>query len=247
MQCIKGNRAMTDAGGAKFAAMLRTYIRWCFSYAFPGSIKIAGFWHLLFAAGILGSFAVLWKDRFRDKLVILDGTWGEILLGLVYILMACSAILLLRMIFVSPYRLYCELKEQVARNKFPLYTILRMREDRYRIVLAVAGFTADEITITEQDNQLTILGQKDEQPFDSGKDNDNADHGNPSFFGESFERRFNLADNVEVKGASFENGLLQIDVHELLDARKPRRITIKTELIAGSSHPPKVIEHPKVA
>src|SRR6266849_501891 len=131
---------MTDEGGVTFATFLRTYIRRCFGHAFPGSIKIAGFWHLLFAAGIIAGIALIWKDRLKDQLSFLNATWADILFAMVYVLMACSVILLLRMIFVAPYKLYCEFKEQVARCKFPLYTILRVRDDRYRIVLAVAGF-----------------------------------------------------------------------------------------------------------
>jgi molecular chaperone IbpA len=236
---------MADDSGMGSAAFLRTYIRRCFAHAFPGSIKIADFWDLLFAAGIAAGIAVVWKDNLKEQLFIVNGTWADVLFVAIYVLMASSLILLLRMIFVAPYKLYCELKEQVARNKFPLYMILRMRDDRYRIVLAVAGFTPDEISVTEQDNQLTISGQKVERPVESG--NDNNEGGPLGVFGQSFERRFNLADNVEVQGASFENGLLQIDVHELVNARKARRINIRTDVALGSALEAKLIDHPKVA
>jgi len=231
---------MADDSGMGFAVFLRTYIRRCFGHALPGSIKIAGFWHLLFAAGIVAGVAIIWKDKFKEQLFILNGTWTDVLFAAIYVLIACSVVLLLRMIFIAPYKLYCELKEQVARNKFPLYMILRLRDDRYRIVLAVAGFNPDEISVTEQDNQLTISGQKAER---LGESNDNDECGPLGVFGQSFERRFNLAANVEVKSATFENGLLQIDVHELVSGRKARRINIRTDVALGT----KLVDHPKVA
>ena len=107
-------------------------------------------------------------------------------------------------------------------NGYPHYDIVRIGEDAFRILLAVAGFSPNEINITAQQNLLTVNGQKAQ----------NGDH--PQYlyqgiaFG-SFERRFDLADHIEVEGASFENGLLQIDlVRRIPEAMKPRRIEINS-------------------
>ena len=106
-------------------------------------------------------------------------------------------------------------------DNYPPYNIERTGEDNYRISLALAGFKPDEITVTAEQNVLIVEGRK-------------ADKGDHEYLyqgiaGRPFRHQFNLADYVEVKGASFENGLLQIDlVRELPEAMKPRRIEIKS-------------------
>lgn len=104
-------------------------------------------------------------------------------------------------------------------QNYPPYNIERMGDDAYEVSLAVAGFTPEEITITAEQNVLTIEGRK----------SDKADHSYlyQGIATRAFHRQFNLADYVEVKGASFENGLLHIRlVRELPEAMKPRRIEI---------------------
>lgn len=105
-------------------------------------------------------------------------------------------------------------------QNYPPYNIERMGDDAYEVSLAVAGFTPEEIAITAEQNVLTVEGRK----------SDKAEH-NYLYQGiatRAFHRQFNLADYVEVKGASFENGLLHIRlVRELPEAMKPRRIEIK--------------------
>ena len=113
---------------------------------------------------------------------------------------------------------------------YPPYNIEVRSEDRYRVTMAVAGFSRDEIQIETQDGSLVISGKHA------------ADATSRSFLhrgiaGRGFERRFELADHVRVEGASLENGLLHVDlVRELPEAAKPRRVEIQ----AGSSE--RVIE-----
>jgi molecular chaperone IbpA len=104
-------------------------------------------------------------------------------------------------------------------NHYPPYNIERTGEDRYQISLALAGFTPEEVSITAEQNVLTVEGRK-------------ADKGEHQYLYQGisarpFRRAFNLADYVEVKSASFEGGLLKIDlVREIPEAMKPRRIVI---------------------
>jgi molecular chaperone IbpA len=102
---------------------------------------------------------------------------------------------------------------------FPPYDITRFGDDKYRITLAVAGYSPDEIAITAQQNLLSVSGNKAE--------NDDHEYLHRGINAQSFDRQFNLADYVEVTGASYDNGLLQIDItRKLPDAMKPRRILI---------------------
>jgi molecular chaperone IbpA len=109
-------------------------------------------------------------------------------------------------------------------DNYPPYDVLRTGEDSYRINLAVAGFSPDEITITAQQNKLTIAGRKMEAA--SKTDHEVLYQG---ISARPFARNFNLDDHVEVQGASFENGLLQVDlVRRVPEAMKPRKIAIRT-------------------
>jgi len=115
-------------------------------------------------------------------------------------------------------------------NHYPPYNIERTGEDRYQISLALAGFTPQEVSITAEQNVLTVEGRKAEK-----REHQYLYQG---ISARPFRRVFNLADHVEVKGASFEGGLLKIDlVREVPEAMKPRRIAINV----GSGE--KTIEH----
>jgi molecular chaperone IbpA len=106
-------------------------------------------------------------------------------------------------------------------HNYPPYNIERTGEDRYRIALAVAGFAAEDISITAEQNVLTVEGRQAEK----------AEHQYlyQGISARPFRRVFNLADHVQVKSADFQNGLLQIDlVREVPEAMKPRRIAIGT-------------------
>jgi molecular chaperone IbpA len=110
-------------------------------------------------------------------------------------------------------------KRWTAEDAYPPYNIERNDENHYRISLALAGFTRDEVTITAEQNVLTVEGSK-------------ADKGEHQYLyqgisARAFRRVFNLADYVTVQGAWFDNGLLNIDlVREIPEAMKPRRIAI---------------------
>jgi len=136
-------------------------------------------------------------------------------------------------------RLFNMLEDEALRvageQNYPPYNIERTGEDSYEVTLAVAGFTPEEITITAEQNVLTVEGRK------STKTEHHYLYQGIS--ARAFRRQFNLADYVKVLGASFENGLLKITlVREIPEAMKPRRI----EITAGStSH--KQVEHRKAA
>lgn len=103
---------------------------------------------------------------------------------------------------------------------YPPYDIVRTGEDSFRICLAVAGFSADDLTITAQQNLALVSGRKapatGEQEYLYQGISDRA-----------FERRFDLADYIEVSGATYDNGLLKVDlVRRVPEAMKPRRIEI---------------------
>lgn len=108
---------------------------------------------------------------------------------------------------------------------YPPYNIELTGENSYRITMAIAGFGEDDLSIEARENTLTIKGKlKDEE----------AAEGKEVLFrgiaGRAFERRFQLADHVEVRGASLENGLLHIElVREIPDAMKPRKISINAD------------------
>ena len=127
-------------------------------------------------------------------------------------------------------------------DNWPPYDILRDGEDSYRISMAVAGFTPEDLTMTYQPNLLIVSGSK------AGQDEGNYLHrGIPL---RSFERRFELADFVEVSNASFENGILTVELkRELPETMKPRRIEIGMGSGSGQHAvtEPKQIEEQKQA
>ena len=106
-----------------------------------------------------------------------------------------------------------------AADGYPPYNIERLAEDHYQISLAVAGFSPDEISITAEQNVVTIEGGKTEKA--------EREFLYRGISTRHFKRQFNLADCVQVKNAAFDNGLLKIElVREIPEAMKPRRIAI---------------------
>jgi molecular chaperone IbpA len=105
---------------------------------------------------------------------------------------------------------------------YPPYNIESLDENNYRITLALAGFSDQDLEITSEQNTLTVKGKKESEV-----------QGNFIHRGianRSFERRFQLADHVNVKGATMNNGLLHIELErEIPEAMKPRTIAIGTE------------------
>lgn len=128
-------------------------------------------------------------------------------------------------------------------DHYPPCNIVRTGENTYRISLAVAGFKAEQVNVTVNQNMLIVsAAAEDKQQQDKGE------YLYRGIAGRSFERRFNLADYVTVKGASLDDGLLQIELErELPDAMKPRRIEIQTGKAISKGDKVRTIEHSKVA
>jgi molecular chaperone IbpA len=112
-----------------------------------------------------------------------------------------------------------ETAQRAGEDNYPPYNIERLAEDRYQISLAVAGFAPDEITVTAEQNVVTIEGGK--------SDKTEREYLYRGISARPFKRHFNLADYVQVRSAAFDNGLLKIElVREIPEAMKPRRIAI---------------------
>ena len=108
-----------------------------------------------------------------------------------------------------------------AYNGFPHYDIEKADESKYRITMAVAGYSEDDVEITQKENLLVIKGAPE-------KDDGNYLHRGIST--RKFERRFHLADYVEVNSASIENGLLAIElVRNVPEALRPRKIEVTSK------------------
>jgi molecular chaperone IbpA len=107
-------------------------------------------------------------------------------------------------------------------ENYPPFDLIKLGDNQYRIELAVAGFKADEIDITAQQNVLIVTGRKTDESDQKGSDFIYRGIAN-----RSFERRFALADHIQVKGADLKDGLLSIElVREIPEAMKPRKIDI---------------------
>ena len=118
-------------------------------------------------------------------------------------------------------RLFSMLDGFEAAPGYPPYNIERTGENDYRITVAVAGFGESELSIEAKENTLTIKGEKQVKQDNTGEVL------YQGIAARAFERQFQLADYVQVKGASLENGLLHVDlVREIPEAKKPRQIAI---------------------
>jgi len=105
---------------------------------------------------------------------------------------------------------------------YPPYNIEKLGDDAYRITMAVAGFGPETLEIVAKDRTLQVSGK-------GSQDQGGVEYLHRGVAGRGFERRFELADHVQVKGASLNNGLLHIDlVREVPEAKKPRTIAIGT-------------------
>jgi len=123
---------------------------------------------------------------------------------------------------------------------YPPCNIVRTGENTYRISLAVAGFKPEQVNVTLNHNTLIVSATAADKQ-------DKVEYLYRGIAGRSFERRFNLADYVSVKGALIDDGLLQIELErELPEAMKPRRIEIQTGKSVGKPDKPRTIEHSKV-
>ena len=116
-------------------------------------------------------------------------------------------------------------------DAYPPYNIEKVGEDTYRISMATAGFSREELDITAQDNVLIVTGRALE-----GVENDGREFLHRGIAKRAFERRFQLADTIKVTGAAYNDGLLDIQlVREVPEHKKPRTIPID-----GSAQPQQV-------
>jgi molecular chaperone IbpA len=132
-----------------------------------------------------------------------------------------------------------DLIDQTARVEqapsWPPYNVEKIGDDQYRITMAVAGFSPDEIGITQKENVLLVAGHKHPEQ-------EKGQFLHRGIATRAFKQSFNLADYVKVREAKLENGLLTVDlVREVPEEMKPRRIEI------GTGGGPKTIEHDKAA
>ena len=124
---------------------------------------------------------------------------------------------------------FVEAAQRAGEDNYPPYNIERLDPDRYGIELAVAGFAPEEISVTAEQNVVTVEGNK--------ADGAQRTYLHRGISARPFKRQFTLADYVHVRSASFEHGLLKIElVREVPEAAKPRRIEIN-----GSA--PKAVDH----
>lgn len=107
-----------------------------------------------------------------------------------------------------------------AHFSYPPHNIVKSGEDTYRITFAVAGFGENDLDVQVENNTLTVRGKADQA-------NDSATYLYRGIAGRSFERKFELANHIQVSGARIENGLLHIDLkREVPEALKPRKVAI---------------------
>lgn len=104
---------------------------------------------------------------------------------------------------------------------YPPYNIEKTGDDTYRITMAVAGFSPEDVTLTAQANSLVVTGK-------ASREEKGGQYLHRGIAGRAFERRFELADHIKVTGAALENGLLHIElVREVPEAMKPRTIPVR--------------------
>jgi len=117
---------------------------------------------------------------------------------------------------------FVDTAQRTNDDTYPPYNIERLGEDRYQISLALAGFGPADIGLTTEQNVLTIEGRKAEAK---------REYLYRGISSRPFKRQFSLADYVQVTGATFDNGLLRIElVREIPEAMKPRKIAINGEM-----------------
>ncbi|MDX1781609.1 MAG: Hsp20 family protein [Thalassovita sp.] len=109
---------------------------------------------------------------------------------------------------------------EAPQNSYPPYNIEKTDENAYRISIAVAGFSENDLSVEVKENALVVAARKSE-------DDKNRSYLHRGIATRAFERRFTLADHVRVTGATHADGMLHIDlIREMPEALKPRRIEI---------------------
>jgi molecular chaperone IbpA len=140
-------------------------------------------------------------------------------------------------------RLLDMLDQAEPMTSWPPYNIEKVGDDQYRITMAVAGFSPDEIELVQQESTLFVNGQKHPEP-------DGVQVLHRGIATRAFKQTFNLADHVKVMGASLENGLLTIELkREVPEELKPRRIEIgsgnSTQALAQDNQPQQIEHEPQ--
>jgi molecular chaperone IbpA len=121
-----------------------------------------------------------------------------------------------------------DMLDQVADTSqgYPPYNIERTSDNNYRISVAVAGFSEKDLNVEVRDGLLTVTGKRE--------DAEKSSYLHHGIAGRAFERRFQLAEHVEVKGAKLENGLLHLDLERSVpEEKKPRRIAINGQAVGA--------------
>ena len=123
-------------------------------------------------------------------------------------------------------RLASMLNTQIP-NAYPPYNIEKTADDQYRISMAIAGFSQDDLDINVENGVLIVKGEKKTDEKDEGKN-----YLHRGIATRAFEQRFQLADHVEVQDARIENGMLAVDLkREIPERLKPRKIAVKQGLL----------------
>ncbi|WP_120498739.1 Hsp20 family protein [Kiloniella sp. EL199] len=124
-------------------------------------------------------------------------------------------------------------RPDTASSSYPPYNIEKTAEHDYRITMAVAGFSRNDLEITIKENSLHVAGKKERD------EDDQVTYLHRGIANRSFERSFDLADHIKVTGANLENGLLIIDLtREIPESKKPRNIPISN----GASNASELID-----
>ena len=115
------------------------------------------------------------------------------------------------------------------QTSYPPYNIELLEEDKYRITMAIAGFSEDDIEIEAQESTLKVSGKRETNEQERKFLHKGISERN-------FERKFQLGDHVKVLAADMKNGLLHIDLERVIpEAKKPRKIQIGSNLIENQS------------
>ncbi|WP_366657122.1 Hsp20 family protein [Fodinicurvata sp. EGI_FJ10296] len=120
------------------------------------------------------------------------------------------------------------LEQDTSAHSYPPYNIEKLGDDDYRITMAVAGFSREELDVTQTGGSLVISGRKETKEGDK-------EFLHRGIAARSFDRRFQLADHIRIVNARLDNGLLHIDLHrEVPEQMRPRTINIATDAEAGA-------------
>jgi len=123
-----------------------------------------------------------------------------------------------------------------AALAYPPYNIEKTGEDAYRLTMAVAGFSPEELDITVQESTLLVTGK-------AKREQEGSNYLHRGIARRAFERRFSLADHIKVVGASLVNGMLHVDLtREVPEASKPRKI----QIVSGQPEQATTAQHPEV-